>query len=303
MSTLAAFSRRTIKRLVMPTIDRIVYASGAYRDLKSQTNTLATALITFDRPPSTEADARLLEALEVLRPTALGDGARLVRVGADHDGGYVMLDRPAPDVALSIGVGGDVSWDAELARRGARVHAFDHTVRGLPQRAPGVTFHRLGVGAESGGELLSLDDLAARAGVRDGVRAVLKMDVEGAEWDALRGPSLGRFEQIVVELHHLGRLRDPEWARRILDVLQGLSLGHHAVHLHANGHARVVQLGSYWFPDVVEATFVARSLGLPQAPATRLHTELDRPAQPGLAEIDLGAVITVPAAPRRTARC
>ena len=88
MSTLAAFSRRAIKRLVMPTIDRIVYASGAYRDLKSQTNTLATALITFDRPPSTEADARLLEALEVLRPTALGDGARLVRVGADHD------DRP-----------------------------------------------------------------------------------------------------------------------------------------------------------------------------------------------------------------
>ena len=30
MSTLAAFSRRAIKRLVMPTIDRIVYASGTW---------------------------------------------------------------------------------------------------------------------------------------------------------------------------------------------------------------------------------------------------------------------------------
>jgi len=143
------------------------------------------------------------------------------------------------DVVYAVGVGKDLSVEAELVRRhGVRVHAFDPSPESLRwvagQALPdGLEFHALGIAehdgrltlrareAESGGapvmysavdttrtgpavevECLSLASAARRLG--HARIALLKLDVEGAEYGALRSMLAGdlRPGQILVEFHH-----------------------------------------------------------------------------------------------------
>ena len=197
------------------------YTAASYVELKSQANDLASTLISFDKPPTTAADVRLLDAVRLLQPIAV-DHTRLTRVGGEGDGGYVMLAGGPASVAVSIGVGPDVSWDSAVASKGTPVHMFDHTVRRLPGVVPGGTFHRLGVGPIDEGPLRTLSSIMELAGVSLGLPAQLKMDVEGAEWSSLaacRPGLLGAFDQIVMELHDLDRLLDADSGSEVLTAL------------------------------------------------------------------------------------
>jgi hypothetical protein len=78
----------------------------------------------------------------------------------------------------------------------------------------------------------TLENQLARNG-NAGSRVVVKMDVEGAEWDAfLSAPDsvLERIDQLVVEFHGTGDVR-------YLAALQRLKRFFHVAHLHFNNFA------------------------------------------------------------------
>lgn len=284
--------RTRAKDAIAGPLDLLSYTSRAYVDLKSQAVQMASSLISFTAEPTTPADDALLGALVAFLPVAVPESEH-ERVGGDHDGGYVMLKAAAPPLALSFGVGPDVSWDADLGQRGTRSHMFDHTVRKLPQDVPNGTFHRLGVGPQADSQLRTLADCMALAGV-DGGRAYLKMDVEGAEWPVLAAVQpdvLAGFEQIVMECHDLGTLRDPAAADQILAALENITAGHACIHIHANNYSRIIKFGSYWFPDTIEATFVRRDLLAVTAPPATIACEHDCPSDPRVEEIDLSGLV------------
>src|SRR3954468_6752751 len=126
------------------------------------------------------------EILRLLTPYDIDLGK--IRVGNRlGDGGYVIADclRPGQPV-LSFGIGDDVSYDLQLAERGHPVFQFDHTVGGPPCAHPGFHFHRLGVAGHSdpkAGLYTIRKSLAAVLKVHS-APAILKIDVEGAEWQA-----------------------------------------------------------------------------------------------------------------------
>lgn len=287
-----------IRRWVTPIVDQIVYASTAYTDLKSTINQQSTRLIDFSGPPVGEADERLREAVRLLRPMHL-PGARLTRVGGGHDGGYVMVDDLEPVTgALSVGVGPDVTWDLGVSRRGIRVVMFDPTVRRLPSKVPGGTFHRIGISgaADAHGPYQPLARLVELAGFTGLDDLLLKVDVEGAEWSAFSGLGEGElapYRQITTELHDLHRLADPDRSRDVLAALRLISRTHVPVHLHANNYCRLLRFDGDWFPDVVEATFVRRDLAQNAVPAQRVASHLDVPSDRRVVEIDLEGVLAL----------
>ena len=105
----------------------------------------------------------------------------------------------------SVGARGDVSFEADLANRtGCAVHAFDHTVGGLPAPAAGVRFNRVGLApADVPPALLSLPTMMAARG-HDRVH-LLKVDCEDCEWavfgELARGGALAHIDQVLIELH------------------------------------------------------------------------------------------------------
>jgi hypothetical protein len=277
--------------------DHVVYTSSLYGELRSQLTLMGSALIDFGRDPKSDADRRCRRVAAVIRPNETSQS--LVRVGGDADGAYVMVDDFNVAVAISLGVGHDVSWDEDVAARGVAVHMFDPTVTGPPSPVPGGQFHAVGIGTEtqaasSGLKLKLLDEICAMTGAEAGTDLILKIDVEGAEWESLDAATgFSRYRQIVLELHDLDLLADPHRGGRIVRVLERLNETHASVHVHANNDAPLAHFDAYWFPTVLEVSFVRRDMASLAGPARSLREDLDRPSNPRFADLSLGGLLSL----------
>lgn len=248
-------------------------------------------------PPHGEAAARFWSL--VAPKDAQGRG--FVRLGRENDGGYVMLDAFSPEqIAYSFGINDDVSFDLDLARRGMQVWMYDHTIEALPEEHPLFRFSPRGVrGAREEDEnLATFQSLLEENGHAAHADIILKMDVEGAEWDALAAlpeASLANMAQIALELHNLHRLAEGgEDAARMFHVLEKLRLHHEVVHIHPNNNGSLHVIGGYPVPEVLEITY-ARRRDHSFIPCSRAFPcDLDSPNNGGLAEIILSRHIYPP---------
>jgi hypothetical protein len=205
---------------------------------------------------------RLISPMDVV-------GGNLVRKGRQNDGGYIMLDSGLTNaIAYSLGIAGDVSWDLEMAALGCQIYQYDHTIEALPQSHPAFHWHRIGIAAHDSpdGAMCTLDTLIQRNGHVGRNDLVLKMDIEGAEWDlfeVLPDSTLRQFSQIVMEMHHFagaaGHPAGPSFYKKFEAVLRKLDTTHQVVHVHANNNGGVGIIGGTIIHDLLELTYVRRS--------------------------------------------
>lgn len=188
----------------------------------------------------------------------------LERRGSAYDGGYVLpagLPKAVTGV-VSIGVGDNNDVDVQLAEEGLTVHAWDHTVAGLPTVHNAIAFHRVGLGRpDEDPSLMTLADIVDASFNSQAGDLLLLIDAEGAEWQQLAtcpDDTLNRFGVIGIELHDLGDLiLDPT---EKLAVLQRLNMMFVPVAIHPNNHAAVWTLPGIELPDALEVTYVNRRL-------------------------------------------
>jgi hypothetical protein len=245
--------------------------------------------------------ADILDLLAMIRPASMSRGEK-VRVGNACDGGYVVpMQALECDVVLSIGVGSDVSFDLQLAERGAQVLQFDHTVAKVPSSHSNFRFHALGWGPKTEGSYLGFNEIVARLPAAKAHRLLLKFDIEGAEYDALDALSdhdLSRFGVIVCELHNLSQLPNPVFFDKVHRALTKLTLHHVPVHVHPNNYGAVVLLEGIPLPDVVEISFLRRDQDLfPGFSSDPIPGPLDRPNNPYLPDLNLTAFALTAASP------
>jgi hypothetical protein len=219
-----------------------------------------------------ESGFRRARLPEFLRPIYCDD---LIRLGGDHDGGYVVSRRmvePA-QFLLSFGLGDDWTFEAavcDLIDAAAPIcHVYDATTSHEFLRAIGsvpkitdyealfdgqraVHFKR-NVGKRWGRNVVSFSQTLAR--IKSAGPVLLKMDIEGAEYplldDICRNADL--FAGLVIEFHHLDLHQDD-----ILSALLKLVVYFDVIHVHANNSDVVSANG---LPAVVEITFMAKQPG------------------------------------------
>lgn len=217
----------------------------------------------------------------------------LVRLGRPNDGGYVMLDRGLDGVpAYSLGVGDDVSWDLAMAERGCDVWLYDHTITALPETHPALHWERVGIAAESAGDMRSLADLITANGHQDRTDLILKMDIEGAEWEVLEvaaSETLAQFSQIVMEVHGMAPDINEGHERRAA-VLRRLNETHQLFHVHGNNWGSLAIVGGIPIVDVMELCYARRG-DYSFTPTTQVFpTPLDQPCHPERPDYFLGAM-------------
>lgn len=206
--------------------------------------------------------------------------SKKLRIGSANDGGYVMVDRlSSHQDVLSYGLSWNVTFDLDLAQRGHRIFMFDHTIEGLTANHANFNYLKEGVGTTSSTDDLldTIDNHIARLGL-SGDNLILKMDVEGAEWDVLDEMSLGtlrKFEQIVLELHDFRLIGDPVWSARAGRVLSKLAANFHLHHVHANNCAPIVVIEGLPVADVIEVSYIRNDLALATPSRTLFPTSLD----------------------------
>jgi hypothetical protein len=232
-----------------------------------------------------ERNARGVRQLlfEELQPVTL-ENCTFTRVGSPHDGGYVMCDNLLGgfEGAYSYGIGGHDAWGCEIAtRHQIPVHQYD-CFEPPNVTCPGGQFvpHAECVGAARETVDSRVFDTVANHVAQNGhtgKRIVVKMDVEGAEWEALLATPdavLERIDQLPMELHGVD---DP----RFIDLVQKLKRTFHLVHLHFNNWACAPGLEP--FPaSAYQVLFVNKRLGVvgpPQPGAAPAHA-FDAPDYP-----------------------
>jgi FkbM family methyltransferase len=236
-----------------------------------------------------------LDVIHLLSPMDVAD-ARYVRLGRHHDGGYVVLEEllKAARVAYSFGVADDTSFEEALSEYDVDVVMFDHTIEKPDVSNSRLRFLGKGItGFEPARNCSTLAALLQENGHENETEMILKLDVEGCEWDVLAECSssvLSRFSQIVVEYHSITPWIGVPWR----DSLKKLNQTHQCVHVHGarSCHPGTTPLviGDLILPRQLEATYVRRDdfCGRFLQNTRQFPTPVDMSSFSDLADIDLG---------------
>ena len=231
--------------------------------------------------------------LRLISPVAAINIAKC-RVGGFKDGGYVMLDDlDGIGICYSLGVGPDVSWDFEMAGRGADVYQYDHTIVTPPVEHRLFHFSRTGITHDGSlaPDFKRLDTLLQENGHVGRDDMVLKIDIEGDEWDSLDALDpvvFTRFRQIVAEFHGMRLLDIESFRQRARRVFLKMRQTHEVIHVHGNNFAGMAVVEGIPIADCIELSLANRRF-YSFAPATDLFPgPLDFANNPALPDLCLG---------------
>jgi hypothetical protein len=188
-----------------------------------------------------------------------------IRVGSNNDGGYVMLDSfEGTQAVYGIGIGDNFEWEEDIANRISDVDVFmyDHTIKSPALRNKQLKFYRVGICGENtrGDDLKTFEEILKKDDNFGKENIILKIDVEGAEWDAFGTVSedvMEKFSQIVIELHDVNKL-DSKHYDEMIKALDKISITHEVIHIHANNHGNYSILGGIPVPQTLEVTYLRK---------------------------------------------
>jgi hypothetical protein len=293
---------RRQSRLVAGAVILIVVIVGLVvrNQLKVARGRQARAALMLQRHPVEPEPAAVVNQRKalfaMLQPVALAN-CQLERFGESHDGGYLMCANLLGEVrsGYSYGISGYDGWGCEISRRyDVTVHQYDCFNTTQPLCLFGDTvFHAECVGDSTetvdGRFFDTVSNQLARNGDR-GRRIVLKIDVEGAEWESLLSladDTLRQVDQLAVEFHWAENdtfdwMNDERYPRLVTRLRQFFEVAH----IHYNNTSCVSDLRP--FPShAFEVLFVAKRLAIvaPGRKASVPHP-LDAPNNPAFAECE-----------------
>ena len=175
----------------------------------------------------------------LVQPVALKN-CTLERFGEGNDGGYLVCANLLNDVkaAYSYGISGYDQWGCDVSTKlHVKLHQYDCFDTRQPACPGGDTvFHAECIGDAARTEDGRLFDTMENQFAKNGdatKRSIIKMDVEGAEWDSLLHASdatLQNIDQLAIELHFINE-------ERFVKTLERLHQFFYVAHLHFNNYS------------------------------------------------------------------
>jgi hypothetical protein len=242
-------------------------------------------------PASLAPQNEILSVLRLLEPKQVLNHKK-VRVGNGGDGGYVQID-DCTDIshAFSFGVSDNDTWDLAMAKAGIPVEQFDHSIEKAPSTHPCLHFHRKMISVDATPGTATLSELVLEYSKLDTPDLILKIDIEGCEWDIFdraTDPALSKLAQIICEFHDLSRLTNRAFRTRAYRVFKKLGKQFAPVHVHGNNWGQLCNIANVSVPDVLEVSFANRSRYFFIETTETFPTSLDTPCCPNLPDIVLG---------------
>lgn len=181
-------------------------------------------------------------------------GVTFQRYGSATDGGYILADDIEKRTVISCGIDNNVEFEQAMSSLGCIVQMFDNSIDVPPAPVLNGIFKRATIGE------LPLDEII----VHD---CILKLDIEGAEWDALADAKrLGECRQIVMEAHWLFNLPYDAFYTKVIEALTNLRKTHTPVWIHANNDQPLIVMGAQPIPNVFEILYLRNDYPLCSEP-------------------------------------
>jgi hypothetical protein len=194
--------------------------------------------------------------------------AELVRLGKDHDGGYLVnrLDIEKTNHLLSFGIGTDISFEKDfIGLNNCPLSAYDKEAKiyesDFFQDGRKLTTKNVGIVTDDDNQ--SFIDIIQSI---DGM-IFMKCDIEGFEYQIFDQliENRKRFSGIVLEVHDIA---DYKYFNELTSFIS--KLGMPLIHTHLNNHSFYKHENDKYTPNVIELTFTSsdniefrRGLSLP----------------------------------------
>ena len=229
-----------------------------------------------------------------------------IRIGSEGDGGYVMMNKDLDkvEVLYSYGVGNNSDFEHMFSENyGAIARIYDHTVDKTSIEGELFDFKKEGIWHKKTENHNTLENHIKQN--NDGnKKMILKIDVEGAEWDILRhipDAVLGLFDQFSIEVHFLhstglhstgpyyrgNKLSELEITKKT-DVIKKIKKSYYLYHVHANNNSPLYYINGFKIPNCMELTFINKKQNeLAKKSNVIFPTKFDRPCDPNRKDVDL----------------
>jgi hypothetical protein len=221
--------------------------------------------------------------IDLLTPVSCGITKK--RFGPAHDGGYVLLDSKFDVQAIfGYGVGHDVTLENQLsAEWDIPAYVFDHTITSVPPLGPNTQYIAEGItGGQETAELKTFSSHLNRFLPGDG-RVLLKIDVEGAEWDAIERENFDRVTYFVIEYHDI-----ESDTKRKTHLMRKIAESFDLIHVHGvNFHNQPIFMfdRATPIPRYIECTYIRKGL-VETFPCNETYpTPLDMVGRPEVADV------------------
>lgn len=223
-------------------------------------------------------------------------GYKKIRIGGDHDGGYICID-DFRDIkfAISGGVGYDDRWEMEIAReRKIPMIAFDCGIPCDMKAVPSLPYK------------LFAGKMEAYPSTRNSIldclllpykdnEVICKIDIEGDEWDILgytQTSTYKKIRQLIVEFHLDVTNENKSFGLDTLakygNVFERLYRTFRVVHIHGNNNLTPCNFENLQIPRAFEITFANINYYNLVESNEIFPTELDMPCTTDREEIYLG---------------
>ena len=239
----------------------------------------------------TAGENDLVRVIRKMRPVSAG--RELIRIGAEHDGGYLVPnDLTGVSANFSPGTDVQVSFEEDLAKRySIRSFLADYSVDEAPVQNAAFDFEKKFLGAVNNDRYMRLKDwVENKAGPRNDEEFMLQMDIEGGEFEVLLDTPpevLRRFRIMAVEFHGMERMFEKDMLGFFERVFDKVLADFCVVHIHPNNHCRVYKAGKVVIPSVFEVTFYRRDRAVFDSAKLSFPHRLDRKNSPSAPELVL----------------
>ena len=232
-------------------------------------NTIKTEILKFLTNNDNELFTRVENCLEkdpdeelclyqFLCPKEVINKTRVL-MGYKGDGSYVMLDDfDNNTIAYSIGINKEIKFDKALADKGIDVFMYEYKIEHLPYKHE--KFHwkkiRMGVNTEKTKNIQSLSDMIKDNGHLHEKNMILKIDVEGHEWNSLNALSeevLKQFKYILVE-YHFFKID----LQLFYNVLKKIHETHQVFYVHCSENSNIITFTNNRICETIEVSYVIR---------------------------------------------
>jgi len=179
---------------------------------------------------------------------------KFIRKGSVGDGGYIIADDiKSNDYLVSFGIDNNVDFEKSISDYGCKSDLYDNSIDDLPSSVKNSRFFKKTIGIHENQVSLeeSLKDITEDI--------ILKVDIEGAEWDIFSEVSiedLSKCRQILMEVHWMQNLNDENFYNRAVLAFTKLRSTHTPVFIHANNNVPLMVMGNSPVPMVFEILYL-----------------------------------------------
>lgn len=188
----------------------------------------------------------------------------LIRIGSDHDGGYLIPD-DLSDISACFSPGVEVNSSFELdllQKTGIGSHLADYSVDNPPANFKPKSFTKKFIGPNNNSTHTTLESwVKAQVEYQLEKDFLLQMDIEGGEYLAvLATPQelLLRFRILVLEIHNVECWAHPLFFTTVESMFEKILSDFHVVHIHPNNHGALLNLNGFTAPQFFEITLLRK---------------------------------------------